>query len=132
KRPVVGSACCRSRRAAEDEADTNDRRLTGRGGEGARAEAEGSVWSDHVILVVAEQRGGRLQRVSREAIAAARLLAVEQPVEAVVLGANVGEAAEELAHTPVSAVHRVEHPVLVLYTPDGYVAAMHLVLEQWL
>ncbi len=83
-----------------------------------------------MILVVAEQRGGRLQRVSHEAIAAARLLAAGQPLEAVVPGANVGEAAEELARTSVRAVHRVEHAALELYTPDGYVAALRQVVER--
>jgi electron transfer flavoprotein alpha subunit len=84
-----------------------------------------------VILVVAEQRGGRLQRVSREAIAAARVLAGGgERIEAAVLGGHVGEAADELARTAVTTVHRVEHPALDRYTPDGYVQAVRQLVER--
>jgi electron transfer flavoprotein alpha subunit len=83
-----------------------------------------------MILVIAEQRDGRLQRVSREAVAAARVAAGDQPVEGVVLGSNVGAPVEELARMPVQKVHSVEHAALQMYTPDGYVAALRQVVDE--
>ena len=49
-----------------------------------------------MILVVAEQQRGKLHRASWEAIAAAQELAGDQPVEAIVLGAEPADAASEL------------------------------------
>jgi electron transfer flavoprotein alpha subunit len=77
-----------------------------------------------MILVVAEQRDGRLHRASWETVAAAQALAGGQPVEALVLGAALSEAAGELSQAAVASVHVLESPALEAYTPDGYVAAL--------
>lgn len=76
-----------------------------------------------MILVIAEQKDGRLNRASWEAIAAAQRLA-SGPITVAVLGANAGGPAAELAAADVAAVWPVEHEALVTYTPDAYVAAV--------
>ncbi|MGE0405402.1 MAG: electron transfer flavoprotein subunit alpha/FixB family protein [Candidatus Korobacteraceae bacterium] len=78
------------------------------------------------ILVVAEQREGKLNRVSFETIAAAQGIARETgwSVEAAIAGNNVAEAASELAAKKLSKVYAVESPRLASYTSDGYVAAL--------
>jgi electron transfer flavoprotein alpha subunit len=78
-----------------------------------------------MILVVAEQREGRLNRASWEAIAAAQELAAGAPIEVVVLGAHVSAPAADLAQAAVRAVHTIEQAELDPYTPDGYVQALH-------
>lgn len=80
-----------------------------------------------MILVVAEQRDGRLNRASWEAVAAAQRLAAKTggaPVKVVVLGGGVGATAAELAQGAVSEVLAVEHPALEPYTADGFVSAL--------
>ena len=83
-----------------------------------------------MILVVAEQRQGRLHRASWEAVAAAQELAGGQPVEALVLGSHVADAAAELAQAAVGAVHALEAAALEPYTPDGYVEALQQAVHQ--
>jgi electron transfer flavoprotein alpha subunit len=74
------------------------------------------------ILVVAEQRGGRLNRVSWETIAAAQ--SVGDEVELVLPGADVRAAAAELAAARVTGVTALQHAALDPYTADGYVQAL--------
>jgi electron transfer flavoprotein alpha subunit len=77
-----------------------------------------------MILVVAEQRDGRLNRASWEAMAAAQRLAAKtggDPVKVAVLGASIGAVAGELAAGAVAEVLTVEHPALEPYTADGFV-----------
>jgi electron transfer flavoprotein alpha subunit len=83
-----------------------------------------------MILVIAEQRQGKLLRASWEAMAAAQELAGDQPVEALVLGSGVSDAAAELAKAAVAAVHVVDAPALQAYTPDGYVEALRQAIGQ--
>ena len=54
-----------------------------------------------MILVVAEQRDGALNRASWEAIAAAQQLAGGLPIKVLALGASVAGVAEELAQADV-------------------------------
>jgi electron transfer flavoprotein alpha subunit len=78
-----------------------------------------------VILVVAEQKNGTLNRASWEAIAAAQQLAGGQsPITVAVLGAAVDQAAADLAAADVAAVWAVTHDALAAYTPDGHVSAL--------
>jgi electron transfer flavoprotein alpha subunit len=77
-----------------------------------------------MILVIAEQRNGRLHRASWEALTAAQEFAAGQRVEALVLGSGVADAAQELSQAAVGAVHFVEHTALQSYTPDGFVMAL--------
>jgi electron transfer flavoprotein alpha subunit len=82
-----------------------------------------------MILVVAEQRGGKLNRASWEAVAAAQQLA-GLPVKIVVLGGSVSAVAKELASADVAEVLAGEHAALEPYTPDGFVMALQAVIEQ--
>jgi electron transfer flavoprotein alpha subunit len=83
-----------------------------------------------MILVVAEQRDGVLNRASWEAVACAQQAAAGEPVSIVVLGAAVGEAARQLAEAGAGDVLTVEEPALAPYTPDAQVAALAAVIAQ--
>ncbi len=83
-----------------------------------------------MILVIAEQRGGKLNRASWETIAAAQQLAADQPVTVAVPGHGVQAVASELAAAQVKEVVTVEHALLEPYTPDGYTAALQSAIEQ--
>jgi electron transfer flavoprotein alpha subunit len=83
-----------------------------------------------MILVVAEQRGGKLNRATWETIAAAQRLAGSRPVTVVVAGANLQPVAGELSGAAVSEVVTIEHPALESYTPDGLTAALQSAVEQ--
>ncbi len=77
-----------------------------------------------MILVIAEQRDGRLNRASWEALAAAQQLAAGTEVRVVVPGAAVAAVAAKLAQADVAEVVALECPDLAAYTPDGHVAAL--------
>ena len=79
-----------------------------------------------MILVVAEHRGGTLNRATWEAVAAAQLLAERMggaPIRIAVLGA-AGGVPQELAAAGVGDVLVLADPALEPYTPDGYVIAL--------
>ncbi len=82
-----------------------------------------------MILVVAEQRAGKLNRASWEAIAAAQALAAGAPVKVAVLGAGIAAVAQELATAAVAEVVTVDAPALDSYTPDGYVQALTALVD---
>ncbi len=75
-----------------------------------------------MILVIAEQKDGTLNRASWEAVAAAQQMG--GPVTIVVPGATVSGPAGELAAADVAGVIALEHEALGVYTPDGFVAAL--------
>jgi len=75
-----------------------------------------------MILVVAEQKDGALNRASCEAVAAAQQLGA--PVKIVLPGAGVASAAAELAQADVNEVIALEHDALGAYTADGFVQAL--------
>ena len=79
-----------------------------------------------MILVVAEQRDGKLNRATLETVASAQALAGGDQIKAVVLGQSVGPVAQELADT-VSEVLLVEHATLASYTPDAFATAVQQV-----
>jgi electron transfer flavoprotein alpha subunit len=81
-----------------------------------------------MILVIAEQRAGRLHRASWEAVAAAQEFAGGQNLDGLVLGRGAAEAAAELGQAALGAVHVVDHAALYQYTPDGYVQALEQAL----
>ena len=83
-----------------------------------------------MILVVAEQRGGKLNRASWEAVAAAQQLAANMPVRIVVLGGAATGAANELAAAGAGEVLAGEHPALDPYTPDAFVMALQAIVEE--
>ncbi|HLB86015.1 MAG TPA: electron transfer flavoprotein subunit alpha/FixB family protein [Terriglobales bacterium] len=78
------------------------------------------------ILVVAEQREGKLSRVSWETLTAGQSLAAETSwtLEAAVIGSDVANFANEVARKKVAKVYAVESPKLEPYTPDAFVAAL--------
>jgi electron transfer flavoprotein alpha subunit len=84
------------------------------------------------ILVVLEERDGRVSRASWEALAAGQHLAAQtgQAVTAVVLGANTEATAAEAAAKAVAKVMRVAHRLLDRYTPDAYTIALHQLVEK--
>ena len=84
-----------------------------------------------MILVVAEQKDGKLNRASWEAIAAAQQLAGgTMPVKVAVAGQAVSAAASELATAAVAEVIAVDHAAMAHYTPDAFVQALQQVIAQ--
>jgi electron transfer flavoprotein alpha subunit len=75
-----------------------------------------------MMLVVAEQRDGRVNRATWEALAGAQQLG--GPLAVVVLGASIDAVAGELAAAAVEHVIIVDSPALAEYTADGYVTAL--------
>jgi electron transfer flavoprotein alpha subunit len=78
------------------------------------------------ILVVVEQREGKLNRVSWETIAAGQTIAAATgwPLEAAVVGSSAASIASEVAAKKVAKVYSVESPKLEPYTPDAFAAAL--------
>ena len=76
-----------------------------------------------MILVIAEQRDGRLNRASWEAIAAAQQLSGATPVTVGLAGADVAALAADLAAADVQEVVTVSDAALASYTADGWVQA---------
>ena len=86
----------------------------------------------NTILVIVEQREGKLNRVSWETVAAAQAIAAESgaTVEAAVFGSGVSSIAGEVAGKKLAKVYAIESPRLAQYTPDGTVAALKQFLGQ--
>jgi electron transfer flavoprotein alpha subunit len=84
------------------------------------------------ILVVAEQREGKLNRVSLETITAAQAIAAETgwTVEAAVFGSGISAIAQEVAGKKLAKVYDIESDKLARYTPDGTVAALKDFIQQ--
>ena len=89
-----------------------------------------------MILVISEQRDGKLNRASWETIAAAQALAGASgsansgmPIKVAVLGSAVGTTADELAGGGVAEVLVAEHRALAPYTPDAFTMAVRALVE---
>ncbi|HET9409191.1 MAG TPA: electron transfer flavoprotein subunit alpha/FixB family protein [Candidatus Sulfotelmatobacter sp.] len=78
------------------------------------------------ILVVVEQREGKLNRVSWETITAGQAIsaATGWQLEAAVVGANPASIAGEVATKKVDKVYAIDSPKLEPYTPDAFAAAL--------
>src|SRR3984957_8760642 len=74
------------------------------------------------ILVIVEQREGKLNRVSWETLTAGQAIAAETgwTLEAAVVGNNVASFANEIAGKRVAKVYAIESPNLEPYTPDAF------------
>lgn len=84
-----------------------------------------------MILVIAEQKDGKLNRASWEVLAAAAQLAsTAGPVKVAILGQNVGAAAAELATAAVDEVLVVDDAALASYTPDRFVNTLAALIGQ--
>lgn len=78
------------------------------------------------ILVVVEQREGKLNRASMETLTAGQALAAETgwPLEAAVVGSNVAAIASEIAAKKIAKVYAIESTKLEPYTPDAFAHAL--------
>jgi electron transfer flavoprotein alpha subunit len=82
------------------------------------------------ILVIAEQRQGKVNSTSFETLAAAQQIAKDtsSAVSALVVGKGVAGLADEFAAKDVAEVLLVQHDLLEAYTSDGYCAALSQVI----
>jgi electron transfer flavoprotein alpha subunit len=83
------------------------------------------------ILVIVEQREGKLNRVSWETLSAGQALAAETgwTLEAAVVGSGVANLANEIAGKKVAKVYAIESPKLEPYTPDAFTAGLKPFLQ---
>ena len=81
-----------------------------------------------MILVVAEQKAGKLNRATWETVAAAqelcRIGSLDPAITIAVIGSKVDAVASEVAAARVRNVVVIDHGALDVYTPDGYAAAL--------
>ena len=84
------------------------------------------------ILVVVEQREGKLNRVSWETITAGQTIAAQTgwTLEAAVVGSSVAAIAGEVAGKKLAKVHAIESSKLEPYTPDAFATALKQFLEK--
>ena len=84
------------------------------------------------ILVIVEQRQGKLNPVSNETLVGAQQLAAETgwTLEAAVIGENAASIAQEIATKKVAKVYAIEGAKLTPYTPDGFASALKSFIEQ--
>jgi electron transfer flavoprotein alpha subunit len=82
------------------------------------------------ILVVVEQREGKLNRVSWETITAGQAIAAATgwALEAAVVGSGFASVAAEVAGKKIAKVYAVESPKLAAYTPDAFAAGLKQLL----
>jgi electron transfer flavoprotein alpha subunit len=82
------------------------------------------------ILVIAEQRQGKVNSTSFETLAAAQQIAKDtsSAVSALVVGKGVAGLADEFAGKNVAEVLLLQHDLLEAYTSDGYCAALSQVI----
>src|SRR5436305_14376343 len=78
------------------------------------------------ILVVVEQREGKLNRVSWETLTAGQAIsaATGWPLEAAVVGSGIAGIATEVAGKKVAKVYAIESAKLDPYTPDSYAGGL--------
>jgi electron transfer flavoprotein alpha subunit len=81
-----------------------------------------------MLLVIAEQRGGRLNRATWETIAGAQQAG--GPITIAVLGGDADAAATELAAADAAEIIVVDAAALSDYTADGYVLALAALVAQ--
>jgi electron transfer flavoprotein alpha subunit len=84
------------------------------------------------ILLITEQREGKWNKTSFEALAAAQQIAVETKgrLAGLVIGKGVASLADELAASKLDEVLIVEHDLLGAYTPDGFTLALAQAIAQ--
>ena len=84
------------------------------------------------ILVIVEQREGKLNRVSWETIVAGQAISSETgwTLEAAVVGSGVSAIANDVAQKKVSKVYDVESAKLEPYTPDAFAYALKSFMEK--
>jgi electron transfer flavoprotein alpha subunit len=75
-----------------------------------------------MILVIAEQKDGTLNRASLETVAAAQGLAL--PITVLLVGRKATDAAAALGSADVAEIVVASSPALDVYTADGYLAGL--------
>ena len=87
-----------------------------------------------MILVVAEKGGGKLNRASWEAIAAAQQLVAANPaagpIQVAIAGHDLGGVSSELAGADVQSVIAADADALATYTPDAFAQALRQIITQ--
>jgi electron transfer flavoprotein alpha subunit len=83
------------------------------------------------VLVILEQRGGKWNRLSFEALEAGRKIAqsLNAPIQAAVLGSGADELASEAAAYDVLRVFALDHALLAHYTQEAYTAALEQLIN---
>ena len=86
----------------------------------------------HGVWIVAEQWQGEPRRVSFELLGRAKNLAekLEVPLEAVLLGHQVKEAARELIYRGADRVYLGDHPNLAQFDPDAYANCLERLIRE--
>ncbi len=90
------------------------------------------ISSYHGVLVFAEQRNGRIQKVVNELLGIGREIAdkLEEPLMAVLIGGGLMEAhAADLIAQGADKVIVVDHPELAVYRTEPYTKALAQVIE---
>jgi electron transfer flavoprotein alpha subunit len=84
------------------------------------------------ILTIVEQNDGKVSRIGWEAVAAAQEIgaALNQPINALVLGKNAQAAAKALAEAKIQQAWFAENAELSNYTPDGFSVAGRQIIEK--
>ena len=84
------------------------------------------------IWVIAQQREGKLHKMSFEAVKAGQVLAdlIGGNVEGVLLGSQVDAAGQVRASCDLAAVRVIDDPSLKDYTPGAYIAALSAAANQ--
>jgi electron transfer flavoprotein alpha subunit len=80
------------------------------------------------VLIVAEQRQGKLNRATWETIVGAQQLGGD--ITVLVPGTQTGAVANELAAAQVKEIVTLEHAALEPYTPDGFTTALQDAIGQ--
>jgi electron transfer flavoprotein alpha subunit len=80
------------------------------------------------VLVVVEQQDGKVGRASVEAVAAGQVLA--QSLGTDCSAAIVNGDAIQLAGYKLASIYMVEHPLLEVYSADGYISAIQQLAER--
>jgi electron transfer flavoprotein alpha subunit len=83
------------------------------------------------VLVFAEQKDGELRNVSFECLTAARGIAADGEVAAVIFGAGKESQVKRLANYGADQVYVLADEQLAHYTPDAYKQAMLQVIENF-
>jgi electron transfer flavoprotein alpha subunit len=83
------------------------------------------------VLVVIEDRSGKISRISWEALAAGQKLAssLGLPFSAALIGLQTESLAAEISTKFSGKVIRLEHPLLAHYTADGFTLALHQLIQ---
>ena len=81
-----------------------------------------------MILIVAEQKNGKLNRATLEALVATQQLSGDMPIKVLVLGSSVGDVPSKFSASQVQEVLIVENQLLDPYTPGAFVTVLKEVI----